>query len=216
MNSPVTRVTISDENVCVFCGDASQESYDYVILAAPPFSWPVIEFPSVPWNPADYTMQHGPAVKHLNVFDRTFWVDNALAPSALWDSLGSVWEGTDQQGSNPPFALSVFSGGQYAQPEPSYPPGLLELFPGYAPINTRYVDWPSRPYVLTGYSVPAPNQVTTIGRNLASPFCGRVFFAGEQTNLGFFGYMEGALQSGARAARDIVGLVCPDTLTSPA
>jgi monoamine oxidase len=36
-----------------------------------------------------------------------------------------------------------------------------------------------------------------------------LYFAGEQTYLGFFGYMEGALQSGARAARNLVAAVSP-------
>ncbi|HEX5924748.1 MAG TPA: FAD-dependent oxidoreductase, partial [Baekduia sp.] len=44
------------------------------------------------------------------------------------------------------------------------------------------------------------------------PHAQRLYFAGEQTSSGFFGYMEGALQSGARAARDIIGVAarsCP-------
>ena len=44
---------------------------------------------------------------------------------------------------------------------------------------------------------------------------GHLYFAGEQTSPGFFGYMEGALQSGGRAARDIlhrVAVPCPTRL----
>ena len=54
-------------------------------------------------------------------------------------------------------------------------------------------------------------QVTTVGQALAEPH-GRMFFAGEQSHVPFFGYMEGALQSGARAAREIIRLECPEAL----
>jgi monoamine oxidase len=154
-------------------------------------------------------MAHGPAVKYLTKFRTKFWEDRNLSPNAIWDQLGSVWESTDGQPAPGGFGLSVYAGGQYARGESIFPARLAELYPGYAPTGTRYVDWPSRPYVLTGYSVPAPGQVTTVGRALSSPFAGRLFFAGEQTFLGFFGYMEGALRSGARAAREIVAAVAP-------
>jgi monoamine oxidase len=65
---------------------------------------------------------------------------------------------------------------------------------------------------LTGYSVPAPGEVTTIGRTLADPFGDRLFFAGEQACPGFFGYMEGALLSGVTAGRRIVQVLCPDAV----
>ena len=65
------------------------------------------------------------------------------------------------------------------------------------------MDWPSDPWVKASYSFPAPGQVTaqgpTFGRGL-----GRLHFAGEYCAYAFMGYMEGALQSGAAAARRIV------------
>lgn len=206
LNAPVVGISVGDGGVTVDAG-AVCEVYDYAILAAPPSAWPAVDGPG--WHPSAYAMQHGPAVKHLNRFARKFWEDHHLSPSAVWNELGSVWEGTDQQSGPGEFDLSVYAGGPYVQPEAHYRHGLTELYPGYAPSHTRFVDWPHRPYVLTGYSVPAPGQVTTIGPNLAQPLGGRLFFAGEQAYLGFFGYMEGALQSGGRAARDVVGAISP-------
>jgi monoamine oxidase len=57
---------------------------------------------------------------------------------------------------------------------------------------------------MAGYAVPTLRQVTTIGRRLAGDHKGRVLFAGEQASPGFYGYMEGALQSGGRAAREVI------------
>jgi monoamine oxidase len=182
-----------------------------VVLAVPPAVWPEIES-HLPFDPAERTMSHGPAVKYLNSFETQFWADSQLAPSALWDRMGVVWEGTDRQPTEPEFGLSVYSGGPAVLTDADYPALLSEIFPGYAPTGERFVDWPSTPGIMTGYSVPSPGQVTTVGQALAEPHGDRLFFAGEQSYVPFFGYMEGALQSGARAAREIIRAECPEAL----
>ena len=189
-----------------------EEAFDYVVLAAPPDGWPAIDSP-FEWDPSQYTMSHGPAVKFLNAFETPFWLDQGLAPSALWDMLGSVWESTDKQPTDQlGFGLSVYSGGPYVLDEANYPDLLSQIFPGSTPTDTRFVDWPNTPWIWTGYSVPSPSQVCTVGQSLHSPYADRLHFAGEQSHVPFFGYMEGALQSGAKAARDIVAVVCPEAL----
>jgi monoamine oxidase len=213
LSSPVSRITVTENAVGIAYGDAApaEESFDYVILAAPPTSWPSVECTTEAWDPSVRTMQHGRAVKHLSAFDRTFWQDEKLAPSASWDALGTVWEGTDRQESSPGgFDLSVYSGGAYVLPGADYPGRLATIFPGYAPSRVQFVDWPNTPYVMTGYSVPAVGQVCTVGQALSVPLGGRLIFAGEQACIGYFGYMEGALQSGARASRAIVTALCPE------
>jgi len=69
------------------------------------------------------------------------------------------------------------------------------------------MDWPSDPWVKGSYSFPAPGEVTTLGPQLQQPLGGRVYLAGEHTCYAFVGYMEGALQSGARAAKRIAEAV---------
>jgi monoamine oxidase len=70
------------------------------------------------------------------------------------------------------------------------------------------VDWSRQPFIRTGYSSPRVGQVFTIGKELNEPFQGRLFFAGEHTQMDHFGYMEGAVRSGERAARLLVDQVC--------
>lgn len=192
------RVAFSHERTCTY------EDFDYVILATPPRVWPTV-LSDPPFRPQDYTVADGPAVKHLSAFDTDFWERAKQAPAALWDRLGSVWESTDGQGSEGPFGLSVYSGGPIV-PSPSAYPELMEsLFRGYRQHVRRQllIDWPGMAWCKTGYSVPAPGQVTTVSRNLSRPFQGRLFFAGEQASPGFFGYMEGALDAGLRAAGQV-------------
>jgi monoamine oxidase len=64
------------------------------------------------------------------------------------------------------------------------------------------MDWPGDTWSKASYSFPAPGQVTTQGPTLRQGLS-RLQFAGEYTSYAFMGYMEGALESGAAAARRI-------------
>ncbi|WP_037887460.1 DUF4056 domain-containing protein [Streptomyces sp. NRRL S-87] len=183
-------------------GRAATADFDYAIMAAPPAVWPTVTG-HTPFVPADYTMQHGPCVKFLSTFDDDIWTKDGLAPTALWDQLGSVWEGTDNQHTPPAGrCLTVYSGGGYVLDPTKYQARLPLLYPRYPAElkKTLMADWPKEPFIRTGYSVPGKNQVTTVAKNLSGSYAGRLFFAGEQASPGFFGYMEGALQSGLLAA----------------
>ena len=76
-------------------------------------------------------------------------------------------------------------------------PGVRASF-----IRGRFMDWPSDPWVKASYSFPAPGQVTSQGPTFHKGL-GRLQFAGEYCSYAFMGYMEGALNSGAAAARRI-------------
>jgi monoamine oxidase len=73
---------------------------------------------------------------------------------------------------------------------------------GASYVRSRFMDWPSDPWTKASYSFPAPGQVTSQGPTLREGI-GRLHFAGEYSSYAFMGYMEGALNSGAAAARRI-------------
>lgn len=56
----------------------------------------------------------------------------------------------------------------------------------------------------SSYSCPHPGEATTSWPQLASEFLG-LAFAGEHACPGFFGYMEGALESGINAVLRVHG-----------
>jgi monoamine oxidase len=134
--------------------------------------------------------------------------------------IGQVWEGTDNQTrvKGQDVVLNVFTGSR-APSEKDYKRELgTRLYPadphrgdsGYD-ANLRHsklVDWSKQPFIQTGYSSPQIGQVFTIGKELNEPFEGRLFFAGEHTQMDHFGYMEGAIRSGERAARLLLDQVC--------
>ena len=65
-----------------------------------------------------------------------------------------------------------------------------------------YRHWGSDPHALAAYSVPAPGQVSRHLSRLSQPH-GRIHFAGEHTTI-LSATIEGALRSGARAAREVI------------
>jgi len=193
--------------------------YDCVVFAVPPTVWGDIEI--TPFHPKDVIglMGSGAAVKFFSNVKERFWVKDGFAPLGGSLEIGQVWEGTDNQtrGKGQDIVLSVFTGSRTPSVD-DYKKGLARLYPadphnrdsGYL-RNLRksmLIDWSRQPFIRTGYSSPRVGQVFTIGKELNEPFQGRLFFAGEHTQMDHFGYMEGAIRSGERAARLLVDQVC--------
>jgi monoamine oxidase len=85
--------------------------------------------------------------------------------------------------------------------EPVYP-GTTAAFTGRA-----YEDhWAADPWVTGAYSHNRVGQASTYGP-LAAATEGRIHFAGEHTSLQDQGFLEGAVASGERAARQILGRI---------
>src|SRR5262249_4327116 len=77
------------------------------------------------------------------------------------------------------------------------------VYPGVrdAVTDVHQAWWSAEPYTGGTYTAFAPGQVTAFWRALRRPF-GRVVLAGEHTDL-YWGYMDGAVRSGRRAAAQI-------------
>lgn len=85
---------------------------------------------------------------------------------------------------------------------------LARIFPGIANKfdgNRAKMDWPKYPFVRGSYACPLVGQYTTLLQAAAKPeLDGALVFAGEHTSGDFAGFMNGAIESGNRAAREIL------------
>jgi monoamine oxidase len=84
-----------------------------------------------------------------------------------------------------------------------------QIFPGTADAFTKKAvrqHWPSAPFVRGSYTCFKPGQYTTLAENMGAPV-GNLFFAGEHTSVDFNGYMEGAAESGERAAKEVLAKI---------
>jgi monoamine oxidase len=81
---------------------------------------------------------------------------------------------------------------------------IEKLFPGSSDLieNTATIAWLNEPYTRGSYMALAPGEVTAHWRALLEP-AGRLFFAGEHATA-IQGFMEGAVESGQRAAATII------------
>ena len=82
---------------------------------------------------------------------------------------------------------------------------LDSLFPGVAKGFVRgwVIDWTQDPFSQGGFSYLPQNFVLSHWKDVATPM-GLVFFAGEHTSL-WSGFIEGAVESGERVAREVNG-----------
>jgi len=208
--TPVSKVADAiqtTDQVLVHFTDGSEDGpFDYVIVATSVAVWPTI---AVDGKPFPYTaIQSGPAIKYLAAVENRFWIPDGLSPSGMSDSLGMTWEGTDNQADTARFDLTVFAGGHAAQnaiksggSDGYFAPLIQQLYPTFATNGpTCFVDFPNEAAIRTGYSCPAPGQVVGAQREYTTPYRDCLFVAGEHTSPAWFGFMEGALESGLIAA----------------
>jgi monoamine oxidase len=157
-------------------------------------------------------LTYGRATKTLLQFGRRFW-QSARRPSAYGSALpfGAVWDGNEEQRGRPGI-LSLLAGGSAsdATREILAREGIaglercLEWLGPKRPALTawRQVVWDTDPWARGGYAYFDPSFDPTLRAWLARP-CGSLFFAGEHTSLASQGYMNGAVESGRRAAAEI-------------
>jgi monoamine oxidase len=206
LGTVVQSIDVNDRRVRIVAGDRTVDA-DHVVLAVPPTVWNRIAI--TPMLPVALTPQMGTNVKFLT----------ALRDRDIWKNTGDIltegpvhmtWESTQGQKTRGA-AMVAFSGAAAADECRSWPAAdraaryrdaLRPFYPGLDArvIATRFMDWPSDQWVKASYSFPAPGQVTRMGPLMSQPFGGRLHLAGEHTCYAFPGYMEGALQSGARVA----------------
>jgi monoamine oxidase len=184
---------------------------DHVVLTAPPNVWNRIAFD--PTLPPLLVPQMGSNVKFLMAVNGSFWRRAELSPDLLSDGpISETWHSTDGQ-KGPGEGFTAFSGGPAADTCREWAPAqrtehyLAELQKVYknvraAHVRSRFMDWPSDPWVKASYTFPAPGQVTAQGPTFYQGL-GRLHFAGEYCSYAFPGYMEGALNTGAAVARRI-------------
>jgi monoamine oxidase len=88
--------------------------------------------------------------------------------------------------------------------------GLKSLSPELAdtlnPAVRASFFWPAYPHMKASYSGPLAGQYCTFYENAAKPeLDGKLIFAGEHTSMESAGFMNGAVESGERAAKELLG-----------
>ncbi|HEX9368854.1 MAG TPA: NAD(P)/FAD-dependent oxidoreductase [Vicinamibacterales bacterium] len=202
-------VTIEDRG-----GRRSEISAGYVVCALPASTARAVLFePALPepQHDAMSCLRYGCATRLLLQFNRRFWRKPGR-PRAFGSDLptGAVWEGNEQQ-RGPRGILSFLAGGRASG-------GLQEILarqgnagvvrhiewlgPPATLLASRAIVWDNDPWSRGGYAYFDPSFDPLWRAWLARP-AGRLVFAGEHTSIRYQGYMNGAIESGLRAAAEI-------------
>jgi monoamine oxidase len=187
------------------------------IVALPPALAVRIEYdPPLP-GPRDQLAQRmpmGSVIKCMAVYDEPFWREDGLSGQAI--SLpGPAQVVFDNTPSNGSAGLIGFLEGRDARElaqvsdterREAVLRGFQRLFGRRAAHPTLYVDkdWTAEPYSRGCYGgVFGPGAWTGFGKLLREP-AGRIHWAGTETATRWMGYMDGAIQSGKRAAAEVL------------
>lgn len=205
------RLTIDDR------GNRRELSADYCVIALPATTLREVEFePSLPEPQvrAIRSLRYGRATRVLLQFASGYWRKRDR-PRAFGTDLpiGAAWDGTeDQRGRRA--ILSLLAGGR-ASPESRaiiQREGIdgviarLRWLGRPAPLLTsRVITWEDDPWARGGYAYFDPAFDPLLREWLSRP-AGRILFAGEHTSIQFQGYMNGAVESGKRAAAEVRAL----------
>jgi monoamine oxidase len=211
----VSAIDQDDTGVRVLVADGSKKGAlvtgHYALLTAPPAIARALEFtPAVPatLRRAWQALDSGPATKAHVLFDKGWWRKPGR-PRAWGTNLdtGAMWE---TSASGPP-GLTLLAGGRASRAlrdllEEGGPQRVIRRLSWLGQTEDardfRSISWELDPYARGGYAVFGPDFRPEWRAELARSF-GRVAFAGDHTSRNWQGYMNGAVESGHRAARDI-------------
>ena len=191
---------------------------DYLLLALPASI--VRRIPFTPALPAQQheaiaRLKYGRGTKTLLQFSSRFWRAPGR-PRAFGTPLpfGALWDGNEEQRGRAGI-MTLLSGGNASELTQAIvakdgPEGLARSldFLGSRRANliaSKQIVWEHDPHARGGYAFFDPAFDPELRPWLSRP-CGRLFFAGEHTSIRWQGYMNGAVESGRRAAAEIAAV----------
>jgi monoamine oxidase len=189
-----------------------------VLVAVPPPLVDRIEFhPPLPPSHAQLAQRQpmGTAIKCNAVYEKPFWRPQGLNGFTISDTgpLKITYDNSPPDG-RPGVLVGFFEGTDgsdfYDKSRARRRAAALGSFARYfgepARHPERYLElvWAAEPYTRGAYgSYNPPGVLTSIGHVAGKPV-GRVHFAASELTTKWIGYMDGAIRSGERAAREII------------
>jgi monoamine oxidase len=214
LSAPVEKITQDGSGIRAFTAKG-EFAARHLIVAAPP--GPIARIAFEPHLPAardglHQRMPMGAIIKVIVVYKEPFWRKLGYSGQVATDddALGLVYDDV-AEGQSPRLlcffegrhALEMSAATKEARREKALT-SLVRFFGPEAadPIAYDDNDWLTEPYTHGYVGHMGPGVMTRFGHALREP-CGRIHWAGTETAVEWAGYMEGALRSGARAAKEV-------------
>lgn len=217
LNTPVKKIEYNRSGALVF-SEKHVWKAKKVIIAVPPSLSDRIEYdPPLPSGRDLMTQKIGQSsvIKIILLYEKPFWRDEGLSGSAHFDQgfVRFVADSSPQDGKRG--VLTVLIGGRYARDLAKLETdqrkqvvlnemGALFGTKAEQPYEYYEKDWTQEPWIRGGYAAHfPPGIITAFGEWLHQPI-GPIHWASTETADEWKFYMEGAVQSGERAAKEVL------------
>lgn len=217
LDAAVTEIDWSDDEVRVRAGRRQWRARHAIIAVPPPLVHRIRFTPDLPAARAQLLQRlpMGWTIKVNVVYDEPFWRARGLSGQANSDrlALGTVFDASPPSAA--PAVLVGFLEATHAQAAARLAPkerrdavldDLAAYFGPKARHPAHYIeqDWAAETYSRGCYGAFAtPSTLTRFGQELRRP-TGSLHWAGTETATRWAGYIDGAVESGQRAAREIL------------
>lgn len=211
MLTPVRKISHDERGATVHTG-SGEERYDHVVMTLPPQLLKDFVFDPAPGGTLPNAWRAAPRAPTNKValeFDEPFWETEDWGGALLCDlPIQQVWSGAR----GPRSVLLCYICGAEAEFISGLAPdqvvartlrALDETHPGAKQhfVRGQFHNWVSDPWSQGGFTYSAPGFATRALPYLSRSM-GRIHFAGEAT-AAWFGFIEGALESAERAAKEL-------------
>jgi monoamine oxidase len=218
LGSPVTGLTWLADRVIVATPELTLEAATAVLAVPLPVVRTLAITPELPeaHQRAISQVQYGVINKVCLAYQRRWWHELGWSGLLVNDEpLGYLWEATDAAyyQSHSGGILTAYIGGRLGQAAAALDDAsrialVLDVLDTIDPahrrefLGARTVAWSTESYTRGSYLAYAPGQVCDFWPTLFAPV-GPLWFAGEHAAVNQ-GYMEGAVESGQRVAREVL------------
>ena len=216
LGCPVFRVRSDADGVAIDTAGGTRRARRAIVAMAPLLASRIVFEPALPAmrDALAQRMPHGSVIKVQAVYPAPFWRADGLSGIgfSLDGPISYLADGTPPSGG--PGVLVGFLESRHARAlaGASAEQVRAHALDGFAaflgarartPDELHAVDWTAEPWTRGCYSGHvAPGAWTAFGRALREP-CGLIHWAGTETAVRMCGYIDGAVESGQRAAAEV-------------
>jgi monoamine oxidase len=215
MGAPVRRISHGDGGVRVEAGDLTVEAGAVVVALSPALASRIAYAPALPVarDRLMSAMPNGDVTKAVVIYPTAFWRSEGLSGEAWGDELPFSFSYDMSPPDGSPGVMTLFFAGDRAARFRALRPAARQTamvrsltccFGGRAerPVAVFERDWAAEEWTRGAYCGYMPPGVWTgYGHALREPV-GPISWAGTETATDHTGYMEGAIESGERAAAE--------------
>jgi monoamine oxidase len=220
LKTPARSIVQKSDSVVIETGQGAYGAKHAIVAIPPTLAGRILYDPPMPAVRDQLTQQlpHGAVIKCMAFYSTPFWREQGLSGFATGDNgaVKLIFDNSPQDGSTG--VLLAFLEGERARELGCIPAderrqavvNSLKLYFGERaaqPENYMDQDWVAEEWTRGCYGAHFPTGTwTQFGAALRKPV-GRIHWAGTETATRWMGYMDGAIESGVRAAQEVLKVV---------